>query len=349
MKDKAVVSYIIKVVIFSVVYFIIVGPMRSFLYDKLGIDIPEVLFNTIYFYREPIISLGYVLGLILISLYDITKLVSYISLAGKSLDNRNTDVYTSRCPDELKEFAEKLMAHNKEIEYTEQARALSEQQKNELIMYLAHDLKTPLTSVIGYLSLLDEAPDIPQAQREKYVSVALSKAYRLEELMDQFFDMTRLNFSENGLNKSKTDLTTLVYQLTEEFYPMFEEKGVRCVKEIDNGIFSVADADKMSRVFDNLIRNAVNYCYRNSDIKVSLFADGKDAVFTVKSTGDEIPDSKLSHIFDKFVRLDSARNSSTGGSGLGLYIAKEIVRMHGGEITAEKNKNDTFFTVRISV
>ncbi len=349
MKNKAVVSYIIKVIVFSVVYFIVVGPMRSFLYDKIGIELPEVLFNTIYFYREPIISTGYVLGLIMISLYDITKLMSYISLAGKSLSTTNTDVYTSRCPEELKEFAEKLMAHNKEIEYTRQARDVSEQQKNELIMYLAHDLKTPLTSVIGYLSLLDESPGISQEQRGKYVSVALSKAYRLEELIDRFFEMTRLNFSGESLEKTKTDLTTLVYQLTEEFYPMFEEKGIRCVTEIESGVFSVADADKMSRVFDNLIRNAVNYCYRGSEIKVSLFTEGNNAVFAVKSTGDEIPDSKLDHIFDKFVRLDSARNSSAGGSGLGLYIAREIVRMHGGEIYAEKNKNDTLFTVRIPV
>ncbi len=349
MKNRAVISYIVKVVIFSAVYFIAVGPVRSFLYGKMGIEIPEVLFNTIYFYREPLISSGYVLGLIFIALYDITKFQKLILVAADALGNKNSEVYSTRCPYELKEFAEKLIAHDKEIGYAEQARILSEQQKQELVMYLAHDLKTPLTSVIGYLSILADSPDISSEQRKKYTSIALSKAYRLEELTDQFFDMTRLSFSHEALQKRKVNLSHLIGQLSEEFYALCNEKKMSISKDISPGIEVFMDADKMVRVFDNIIKNAINYGYEDSTIFISLKKDAGNAVVSISNTGDEIPDEKLRHIFDKFVRLDSSRNSSAGGSGLGLYIARQIALMHGGDITAVKNKNEITFTVYIPI
>ena len=221
------------------------------------------------------------------------------------------------------------------------------QRKNDLITYLAHDLKTPLASVIGYLCLLNEAPDMPEAQKEKYTGVALQKAYRLEELINEFFDITRFNLQSLVLNKSKVNLSLMLRQMADEFYPMLVPKGRKADVHVPENLTLTGDADKLARVFNNILKNAIAYSFENSVIDISAIRQDENVVVTFTDYGEPIPPQKLDTIFEKFYRLDSARSSNTGGAGLGLAIAKEIVTAHNGTITAESNSERTVFTVKL--
>lgn len=223
----------------------------------------------------------------------------------------------------------------------------AEQRKNDLIVYLAHDLKTPLTSVIGYLSLLRDETEISEQLREKYTGIALDKALRLEDLINEFFEITRFNLTHLTLEKETVNLSRMLEQITFEFAPVLEEKGLSWELSIAPDVEISCDPDKLLRVFDNLLKNAVNYSYPDTSIRVSLEKEPDRACIRVKNHGKTIPAEKLERIFEQFFRLDSSRASSTGGAGLGLAIAKEIVGLHGGRITAESADESVTFTVRL--
>lgn len=223
----------------------------------------------------------------------------------------------------------------------------AEQRKNDLVIYLAHDIKTPLTSVIGYLSLLKEASDMPEEQRAKYTGITLEKANRLEELINEFFEITRFNLSSIVLNKSKINLSLMLMQMADEFYPMLSLKGNQAEVHVADGLTLTGDADKLARVFNNILKNAIAYSYENSVIDISAAEQEKNVVVTFVNRGDPIPPLKLDMIFEKFYRLDSARSTNTGGAGLGLAIAKEIVTAHGGTISAQSDRECTVFTVKL--
>lgn len=223
----------------------------------------------------------------------------------------------------------------------------AEQRKNDLIVYLAHDLKTPLTSVIGYLTLLEEEPQISQELRARYTGIALRKAERLEELINEFFDITRFNLTALTLETERTNFSRMLEQLTSEFEPVLAEKELSWRREIAPGVELFCDRDKMERVFDNLIRNAVNYSYQGTEISIEMHTEGEQAKVCISNHGKTIPPEKLERIFEQFFRLDMARGSSTGGAGLGLAIAKEITELHGGTIKAESAAESIVFTLRI--
>ena len=223
----------------------------------------------------------------------------------------------------------------------------AEQRKNDLIVYLAHDLKTPLTSVIGYLTLLRDEPQISQNMRERYTGIAFEKAQRLEDLINEFFEITRFSLTTLELETVRIDLSRMMEQLTSEFEPILAEKGLSFQTDFDPGVEILCDPGKLERVFDNLIRNAVNYSDLGSMIVMSM-TQGKESVeIRVKNRGRTIPPEKLSRIFEQFFRLDASRATTTGGAGLGLAIAKEIVELHGGDISAESMDGQIMFTITL--
>ena len=234
-----------------------------------------------------------------------------------------------------------------EVYRSQQAVLTAESKKNDLVMYLAHDLKTPLTSIIGYLSLLYEAPELSAEQRAKYIGITLDKAYRLEELINEFFEITRFNLESITLENNRTDIGMMLSQITDEFYPMFKEKNIEYTIDIKEKIVVYADRDKIARVFDNLLKNAVNYSYENSVIQIGARIIEDKLVIKFRNQCDEIPKEKLQRLFDKFFRLDSSRATSTGGSGLGLAIAKQITELHGGSLKAKSTQQYTDFIVTI--
>lgn len=223
----------------------------------------------------------------------------------------------------------------------------AEQRKNNLIVYLAHDLKTPLTSVIGYLTLLRDEPQISEEMRSRYTGIALDKAERLEDLINEFFDITRFNLTNIQLEPERVNISRMLEQIGFEFHPILAEKDLKLETEIKPNVEMLCDPDKLARVFDNLLRNAVNYSYAGTTIYLSMdYEPIKDEVkICVENHGKTISPDKLDRIFEQFFRLDSSRRSSTGGSGLGLAIAKEIVELHHGTITAESENESIRFTV----
>lgn len=243
----------------------------------------------------------------------------------------------------------KLNALKQTLKIREQNAQQAEQRKNDLVMYLAHDIKTPLTSVIGYLSLLDEAPDMPTEQKAKYVRITLEKAYRLENLINEFFEITRYNFQTITLERENIDLYYMLVQMTDEFYPLLEPHGKQAVIYADENMTIYGDPAKLARVFNNILKNAVAYSNDNSIIDISAEVQQNNVVISFRNTGKTIPKEKLSYIFEKFFRLDEARTTNTGGAGLGLAIAKEIVTLHGGTISAESSNGVTVFTVILPV
>ncbi|MEE0510565.1 MAG: HAMP domain-containing sensor histidine kinase [Peptococcaceae bacterium] len=239
---------------------------------------------------------------------------------------------------QMSEVKEKMRQHERLLK-DEAAR------KNDLITYLAHDLKTPLTSVIGYLSLLSEAPDMPLAQRAKYTNIAFEKAQRLESLINEFFDITRFNLQQVRLDIAPLDLTFMLVQMIDEFYPLASKHGNTIILDAPDDLTINGDSNKLARVFNNILKNAIAYSDPDSEIHVKAQQQNDKTVLTFSNSGPTIPPEKLNLLFEKFFRLDESRSSQTGGAGLGLAIAHEIVTLHNGTISATSQNHQTAFIV----
>jgi two-component system sensor histidine kinase VanS len=250
-------------------------------------------------------------------------------------------------PEELAPIESDLNGVRRAIAAQQAISRSSEQRKSDLVAYLAHDLKTPLTSVLGYLELLANNPDLPADQRAKYTGIALDKARRLEKLMGEFFNITQMELSQANTERTEVRLDLLLYQLAEEFYPLLEEKNLTCQPHIEGKFVVNGNADQLARVFDNVLRNAVSYSTPGTTIQLRASFEKGWAEVAISNQGLGIPEEQLSSIFDKFYRLDEARQTHTGGMGLGLAIAKEIVELHGGSIRANSSINVTTFLVRL--
>lgn len=255
------------------------------------------------------------------------------------------DGFISLSP-ELETVENKLVYVKQVLEIRANEARRAEQQKNDLVIYLAHDIKTPLTSVIGYLCLLDENPDMSDEKKSKYIHTAWEKANRLRTLVDEFFDITRSHSEQFPLQKTKIDLYYMFVQITEELYPQLEACKKHIENHVDEDIVVYGDSEKLARVFNNILKNAIAYSSENSIISVSARELSDKTVIKFENSG-AIPEDKLNLIFDKFYRLNNARQSETGGSGLGLAIAKDIISLHGGQIRAESSNGHTAFVIEI--
>ena len=317
------------------------------LYDLLD-NIYELVFERAYFI---FIIFGTTLIIVLSLLYKLlNKIFSYVFAVSESADKLfDKNVEYINLPPEMVEVEKKLNHFKTEAIKNERLARENEQKKDELIVYLAHDIKTPLTSMIGYLSLLSEIKDMPQEQRNRYIDIALDKSYRLEYLINELFDVARFNSEKIVLEKEEINLNLMLEQIADDFYPTLKEMNKKINFTSDEKTILYADPDKLSRVFNNLIKNAVNYSKENTDIDISILNKENQATVKITNKGKQIPKEKLDKIFEKFYRSDSSRTSKTGGSGLGLAIAKEIVELHGGRIYAESDMKETTFSVILPI
>lgn len=224
---------------------------------------------------------------------------------------------------------------------------IAEQRKNDLVMYLAHDLKTPLASSISYLNLLRDEKQLSEELRERYLSISLLKAERLEDLINEFLEIAKYNLSSITLQYSEINLTRLLEQLVYEFQPVLDKKGLTCRLEIEDDMVLKCDAGRLQRVFDNLLRNAVIYSFEETEITIAAGRTGESLAIRFSNHGSTIPKEKLERIFEQFYRLDAGRSSD--GAGLGLAIAKQIITLHKGTITASSEHDLTVFTVTLPV
>lgn len=250
-------------------------------------------------------------------------------------------------PADLKDIEDDLNTVRVKTLENQKAAREAEQRKNDLLVYLAHDLKTPLTSVLGYLKLLEDEPDISAELISKYTGIARAKAERLEELINEFFEITRFSTKKLVLEPAKTNLSRMLTQITYEFNPVLRDKNLAWDLNIPENIEIVCDTDKLERAVDNLIRNAINYSFPDTAIQFTLVPLAGSVQICIQNQGNTIPPEKLERIFEQFYRLDAARSSDTGGAGLGLAIAKEIVELHHGIITAYSADERIRFTIQL--
>lgn len=248
---------------------------------------------------------------------------------------------------ELEPIETKLNNIKYTLERQEREVQESEQRKNDLVVFLAHDLKTPLTSIVAYLSMLQSHPELSEAERSKYTGISLEKAIRLGKLIEEFFEITKFNAQDIVLEKTELNLSRMLEQIADEMYGVLQEKRLECQVEAAEDAIVPADPDKLARVFDNLMRNAVAYCDRETTIHIQVSQDKDNAKIVFINEGPKIANDKLQHIFEKFFRADNSRSSETGGAGLGLAIAREIVELHGGQIQAQSDDHETRFIVSL--
>lgn len=356
---RTAIILIVAVVIIFIIYNIyngffqghfanaVVGFLNRFIYDDYEAAL-EAYQRVVRNYMDLYILVAILsVFLIILRIYlkGFTKYFNEINRGIDALIEENSgDVVLST---ELAATEKKINHIKHTLEQRKLAAELSEQRKNDLVVYLAHDLKTPLTSVIGYLTLLRDENKISEELREKYLSISLEKAEHLEDLINEFFEITRFNLSNITLEYSRVNLTRMLEQLTYEFKPMFLEKNLKCELEIAPDTMIKCDVNKMQRVFDNLLRNAVNYSFDDSTIHIAVKQNGENLCIQFTNCGNTIPQEKLERIFEQFYRLDTARSSRSGGAGLGLAIAKEIVELHNGTITAKSENEQIEFTVTL--
>ena len=248
---------------------------------------------------------------------------------------------------EMLPFERKLNTVKRTLAERKAETALAEQRKDELVMYLAHDIRTPLTSVIGYLNLLEEEPDMPAEQRAKRVHIALEKAYRLETMINEFFEITRYNSQQITLSKETIDLYYMLVQLSDELSPVFAPRGNTVALHLAEDLTVEADPEKLARVFSNILKNAASYSHPRTEITISAEKSEHEVIIQFQNSGEDIPSEALASLFDKFYRADKSRSSDTGGTGLGLAIAKEIVILHGGTIGAVSKNHVVTFTISL--
>lgn len=260
------------------------------------------------------------------------------------LDEDDTQI---RLPAEMSATEKTLNTVKDTLRQRKKAAREAEQRKNDLITYLAHDIHTPLTSVIGYLSLLKESPDMPKDKAKAYLDISLDKSLQLEKLVNEFFEITKYNLQEITLDKHDTDIYYMLLQLTDEFYPVLKNHGNSIELNADENLSGCVDAEKLARVFGNIIRNAVSYSYPDTVITIKAKKADGNIVIDFSSKGRTVPKGKLELVFEKFFRSDESRTTGTGSAGLGLAIAKEIVTLHGGTICAASENEITTFTVSI--
>ena len=261
-----------------------------------------------------------------------------------SILDRNSTLVLSP---ELSAIEKKIIRIKLELEQKERASHEAEQRKDDLVMYLAHDIRTPLTSVIGYLSFLEEAPDMPAEQRTNYTRIALEKANRLEKMVDEFFEITRFNAQQTELQKKDIDITYMLMQLADELTPILDVNRNTIRIDAADNLMVHGDPEKLARVFNNVLKNAASYSTANTEIIISAQEAENGVKIVFQNEGETIPPEKLERLFDRFYRVDESRRSQTGGTGLGLAIAKEIVLLHGGTISAESQNNTVTFTIFI--
>lgn len=250
--------------------------------------------------------------------------------------------------DEIGEIAGRINEMTEQINQLITSERDALQSNKDLIACVAHDLRTPITSVRGYLDLALDTKHYDLEQRQKYVRIAQTKANRLEYLIHDLFNYTKLTSGEITLHRSKIDLVQLVEQMVEEFYPLFQEEELECTTKYNISYLEMnMDGELIARAVQNLLSNAIKYGKDGKHVYVELECLEQEVQIRVTNYGLVIPEESIKHLFDKFYRVERSRNVKTGGTGLGLNIAQEIVHLHGGRIQVTSGASGTCFTIAL--
>ncbi|MHB8130491.1 MAG: sensor histidine kinase [Mobilitalea sp.] len=352
MKNKIFKSFRFEIVLYS---------LLSLLYTLISIAVVHIGFFIVFRKDAQQLSgasavivsvVTIAVGIVLFIAYFLlltTKFIAYIKAISEGINEISLGNLDNRIEikneDEFALLADKLNQMANDIKEIMENERRSEYAKNELITSVAHDLRTPLTSIIGYLDLVS-SKDLSQDTQRKYIGIAYNKSKRLEKLIEDLFTFTKFNFGEVKATYTEVDMVKLLNQLVDEFYPSFAEYHLEYEFTTTNSSAVIkADGDLLARAFANLISNAIKYGKDGKNILINLCKNEVEVVVTITNYGEVIPTEDLKRIFQRFYRVESSRSSETGGSGLGLAIAQSIIEMHGGMISAKSDTEETVFTV----
>ncbi|SFC94487.1 sensor histidine kinase [Clostridium uliginosum] len=250
--------------------------------------------------------------------------------------------------DEVRNIAYNINNMAKEIGEKIHSERMAEKTKADLITNVSHDLRTPLTSVMGYIGLVNEERYKDKEEMKEYLNIAFNKAEKLKLLIEDLFEYTKLNNDGIKLSKEQVNLSEFLSQLIEEVSPLLDENSLTVHKKFESDkIYVCIDTTKMLRVFENLITNAIKYSDKPGEIVIGVYEKDNYATVVCRNKGNNIPKEKLDKLFDRFYRVDESRNANTGGSGLGLAISKNIVKLHEGKIWAESIQGNISFYVEL--
>ena len=364
---KLKISLLLQTVLITALTVLVGGFLLEYIIDGVyNDDVSEIFIGFLKFFhvKEPdairlywrilgnnktfFMMIGFLALFALFFYIALSKMITYLEDVEKEIGklvSRSTEPI--HLITELEPIETKLNNIKYTLERQEREVQESEQRKNDLVVFLAHDLKTPLTSIVAYLSMRQSHPELSEAERSKYTGISLEKAIRLGKLIEEFFEITKFNAQDIVLEKTELNLSRMLEQIADEMYGVFQEKRLECQVEAAEDVIVPADPDKLARVFDNLMRNAVAYCDRETTIHIQVSQDKDNAKIVFINEGPKIANDKLQHIFEKFFRADNSRSSETGGAGLGLAIAREIVELHGGQIQAQSDDHETRFIVSL--
>lgn len=299
--------------------------------------------------------LAVMIGIVLFIVYFLLltkKFILYIDQLSSGIQEISYGNFDARVEinneDEFGWIAQQINKMARDLKELMEAERKNEKARNDLVTNVAHDLRTPLTSIIGYLDLAIRRPDLEDSVKEKYISIAYDKSKRLEGLIEDLFSYTKYSSGEVSLNLGKIDMVKFMEQMIDEFYPSFQEEGLEYSFQVNSRhIRMEGDGDLLARAFANLIGNAIKYGKDGKTIRIGLEKKEEDVSVYIVNYGKVIPEKELLNIFDRFYRVEASRSSETGGTGLGLAIAKKIILMHGGSISVKSDFDGTVFHVAL--
>lgn len=342
---KLILLNIVAFIVSTVVFISIGNVFVHRLFKKTG----DRFIRTYNVYSIIIISIP-IMVFLTIFILGINKRVKYLKYIINRVSNIHDDIYLDNISlngnDELTELANSINIMSERLKENYEKEKGIEQSKNELIASVSHDLKTPLTSIIGYVELLKNETYNSDEEKKEYIDIIYNKSNRLNMLIKELFEYTQLDSSNIKLDLTKVDMVQFVHQLVGEHIYFFNEKNVKVeFEDTDKNIYCLCDVEKIIRVFDNVIKNAEKYCYENSVFKIAIKKEKSKVKISFQNQGENFSDEDLNKIFERFYRRDKARTDTNEGSGLGLAIAKKIIEIHDGDIWAESQDS----TIKINI
>ncbi|WP_435166892.1 sensor histidine kinase [Paenibacillus glycanilyticus] len=313
------------------------SPLLREVFDKFGLLTTYITVSLVFFF---------------IYFFALSRsTIRYLMRISQGIERIAGGDFESRLPvrggDELGALAENINKMTAQLKLSIEEERRTERTKAELVTNVSHDLRTPLTSIVGYLGLIEEDRYRDEVELRHYVQIAYEKSTRLKTMIDDLFEYTRTS-GGIGLRLSPINLVEMIGQLAAQFRLQFEQAEVKCRLTLpDQSILVDADGDKLVRVFENLVVNAIQYGKEGRQIDIAVWSERGQAVVEIANYGEPLPASVIPLLFERFYRGEQSRSRNTGGSGLGLAIAKNIVELHHGQISAASAEGKTSFKVEL--
>ncbi|MED0949722.1 HAMP domain-containing sensor histidine kinase [Bacillus mobilis] len=275
-----------------------------------------------------------------------TKRLSEINKNVKQISSGNFEIHIPISKnDEIGELAANVNRMAKSLKESIENEKKSQEMKTEMISNISHDLRTPVTSLIGYADLLGNQLHSNREECEQYVSILKRKSYELKNQVDDLLEYCQINYREIELYKSVVNMKAFIEQIMIDFVPQLDDADMSFCINGDKELHVEMDVALMVRLFENVISNSIMYGKDGKQILIQISKRDMNVEIEIKNFGQCIPNENLPYVFEKFYRGEKSRSSHTGGKGMGLAIARSIAELHKGDITVCSNEKETVFAI----